>query len=220
MFTGNQTKKIVLDLGDLVSDVVRLIAKEAVEREVAIDVDVQGSRPKVLGDQVLLQQCVLNLLMKRDRGIRRRQERSEENPDRCCSQEFSSDCIKCERQWRSNRPSSRWPAVRVCRQNKGNGMGLSSLRDRSSSNMEAKSVANRARMAAPRSPSRYPSRRWIRAVHDRAEVQLKLAVNSFLVLRRAHLVHNPCTVVLNCIESAVARAMAGCFSSRISFVST
>jgi len=63
MFKGNQTEKVALDLGDLVSDVVRLLAKEAIEHDVVVHVDAQRSIPKVMGDQVLLQQCVLNLLM-------------------------------------------------------------------------------------------------------------------------------------------------------------
>lgn len=63
MFRGKQTQKIELDLGDLVNDVVGLLTREAVEREVAVQVDVQRSLPKVMGDQILLQQCILNLLM-------------------------------------------------------------------------------------------------------------------------------------------------------------
>jgi signal transduction histidine kinase len=63
MFKGNQTEKVALNLGDLANDVVRMVAKEAVERDVAIRVDIQDSIPGIMGDQVLLQQCVLNLLM-------------------------------------------------------------------------------------------------------------------------------------------------------------
>ncbi len=63
MFKGNQTQKIELDLGDLVNDVVRLVTREAVERDVAIHLDVQRLLPKVTGDHILLQQCILNLLM-------------------------------------------------------------------------------------------------------------------------------------------------------------
>lgn len=63
MFKGNQTEKVALDVGELVKDVVRLVAKEAVERDVVIHVDAQRSIPRVVGDQILLQQCILNLLM-------------------------------------------------------------------------------------------------------------------------------------------------------------
>jgi C4-dicarboxylate-specific signal transduction histidine kinase len=63
MFRGNQTQRVELDLGDVIDDVVRLVTREAVEREVAVRVDVQRALPKIVGDQILLQQCVLNLLM-------------------------------------------------------------------------------------------------------------------------------------------------------------
>jgi signal transduction histidine kinase len=63
MFKGNVTEKVALDLGDLVNDVVRLLAKEAIKHNVIVNVDAQRSVPKILGDHILLQQCVLNLLM-------------------------------------------------------------------------------------------------------------------------------------------------------------
>jgi signal transduction histidine kinase len=63
VFKGNQTEKVILDPGALVNDVVRLLAKEAIEHDVIVNVDAQRSVPKILGDHILLQQCVLNLLM-------------------------------------------------------------------------------------------------------------------------------------------------------------
>jgi signal transduction histidine kinase len=63
MFKGDATQKVALDLGVLVSEIVRLIASEATHREIAVRVEAQRSIPRVVGDRILLQQCVLNLLL-------------------------------------------------------------------------------------------------------------------------------------------------------------
>jgi signal transduction histidine kinase len=63
MFKGDHTPKVALDLGTLVSEVLRMTASEAALRGIDVRVEAPGSTPKVLGDQVLLRQCILNLMM-------------------------------------------------------------------------------------------------------------------------------------------------------------
>lgn len=63
MFKGNGTKKAPIDIGALVSEVVRLLGGEAALRKIPIEVRTPGSPLAVFGDRILLQQCVLNLLL-------------------------------------------------------------------------------------------------------------------------------------------------------------
>jgi len=63
MFKGDETQKIALDIGALVSDIARLIANEASHRQIAIRIEIPRSLPRIIGDRILLQQCVLNLLL-------------------------------------------------------------------------------------------------------------------------------------------------------------
>jgi C4-dicarboxylate-specific signal transduction histidine kinase len=52
-----------LDIGELVSQVARLVNSDAIIRNVAIRLELAGDLPPVCGDRVQLQQVVLNLLM-------------------------------------------------------------------------------------------------------------------------------------------------------------
>jgi len=52
-----------LDIGELVSQVARLVSSDAIIRNVAIRLDLTPGLPPVCGDRVQLQQVVLNLLM-------------------------------------------------------------------------------------------------------------------------------------------------------------
>ncbi len=52
-----------LDVGDLVSQVARLVSSDAIIRNVAMQLDLSADLPPVAGDRVQLQQVVLNLLV-------------------------------------------------------------------------------------------------------------------------------------------------------------
>jgi C4-dicarboxylate-specific signal transduction histidine kinase len=52
-----------LDIGELVSQVARLVSSDAIIRNVAIRLDLAPGLPPVCGDRVQLQQVILNLLM-------------------------------------------------------------------------------------------------------------------------------------------------------------
>ncbi len=63
MFKGNGTKKASINIGALVSEVVRLVGSEAALRKIQVQIRVAPSLPAVFGDRILVQQCILNLLM-------------------------------------------------------------------------------------------------------------------------------------------------------------
>lgn len=63
MLKGESANKVAVDIAELVKEVVRLIGSEAALRKISIQIEASASRPWVLGDGVLLQQCLLNLLM-------------------------------------------------------------------------------------------------------------------------------------------------------------
>jgi len=63
MFKGDKTRKIAIDIGAVVEEVVKLVGSEAVFREVTIRIAVSPSLPWAIGDRIQIQQCVLNLLM-------------------------------------------------------------------------------------------------------------------------------------------------------------
>jgi two-component system sensor kinase FixL len=52
-----------LDIGDLVSQVARLVSSDAIIRNVAVRLELAPELPPVCGDRVQLQQVILNLLM-------------------------------------------------------------------------------------------------------------------------------------------------------------
>lgn len=63
MFKGDAEHKTVIGIGALVSEVVKFIAGEAALREILVRIEVSPSLPRVIGDHIQLQQCVLNLLL-------------------------------------------------------------------------------------------------------------------------------------------------------------
>ncbi len=63
MFKNHVEHKTAIDIGALVNEVVKLTAGEAAMRKTSVQVEVSPSVPRVIGDSIELQQCVLNLLM-------------------------------------------------------------------------------------------------------------------------------------------------------------
>lgn len=63
MFKGEKSRKGSVDMNALVEETARLITDEAALRNIVIEIERAQNLPKVLGDRVLLQQCILNLLM-------------------------------------------------------------------------------------------------------------------------------------------------------------
>jgi signal transduction histidine kinase len=63
MFKNHVEHKTAIDIGALVNEVVKLTAGEAAMRKISVKVEASHSVPRVIGDSIELQQCVLNLLM-------------------------------------------------------------------------------------------------------------------------------------------------------------
>jgi signal transduction histidine kinase len=63
MFKAHTENRTAIDVIALVTEVVNLIASEAALRQISVRVEVAPPVKRVAGDQVLLQQCMLNLLM-------------------------------------------------------------------------------------------------------------------------------------------------------------
>jgi len=63
MFKNHVERKTAIDIGALVNEVVKLTAGEAAMRKISVQVEASPSVPRVIGDSIELQQCVLNLLM-------------------------------------------------------------------------------------------------------------------------------------------------------------
>lgn len=63
MFRGDETSKEAIDIGPLTKELVKLVGSEAVFREITLRVDDSPSLPRVMGDRIQIQQCLLNLLM-------------------------------------------------------------------------------------------------------------------------------------------------------------
>jgi C4-dicarboxylate-specific signal transduction histidine kinase len=63
MFSGASTNKVAIDIAALVSEVATLIGSESALRKITVEIERPASPLEVLGDRVLLQQCVLNLLV-------------------------------------------------------------------------------------------------------------------------------------------------------------
>ena len=63
MFTRHAPHKTALDIEALAAEVVQLIAGEAASRKIRVQIEVVASVPRIIGDRVELQQCVMNLLI-------------------------------------------------------------------------------------------------------------------------------------------------------------
>jgi two-component system sensor kinase FixL len=63
LFKSHPENKVAIGLGGLVAEVVKLAAGEAAFRQILVQIEISPPEPRVLGDRVQLQQCVLNLLM-------------------------------------------------------------------------------------------------------------------------------------------------------------
>src|ERR1039458_7070830 len=63
MFKTHVEHKTAIDIGALINEVVKLAAGEAALRKISVQVEASPSVPRVIGDSIELQQCVLNLLM-------------------------------------------------------------------------------------------------------------------------------------------------------------
>ncbi len=63
MFKKHVEHKTAIDIGALVSEVVKLTAGEAAIRKISVRIEASPSVPRVIGDSIELQQCVLNLLV-------------------------------------------------------------------------------------------------------------------------------------------------------------
>ena len=63
MFAGDGTQRVVINVSELASEVLRLTRSEATVRQIVLESEFSPSLPTVIGDRILLQQCILNLLM-------------------------------------------------------------------------------------------------------------------------------------------------------------
>ena len=63
MFKKHVEHKTAIDIAALVNEVVKLTAGEAAIRKISVQIEASPSVPRVIGDSIELQQCVLNLLM-------------------------------------------------------------------------------------------------------------------------------------------------------------
>jgi signal transduction histidine kinase len=70
LFKGHAERKIAIRIGDLVSEVVKLVANEAALRKILVRVEIAPSVRRVIGDRVQLQQCLLNLIINAFDAIR------------------------------------------------------------------------------------------------------------------------------------------------------
>jgi signal transduction histidine kinase len=128
LFKKTALEKVDLDINDVVTEVLRLIDKEAVQKRIAIETDLERRLPSVPGDRVQLQQVIFNLLLN---GI----EAMENVTDRpkklfVCSKLQDSDAIVVEiRDYGSGLADSEkvYEAFYTTKE-KGMGMGLSICR--------------------------------------------------------------------------------------------
>ena len=70
LFKGHAERKVAIDIRDLVTEVVKVVASEAALRKIVMRVEISPSVKRVVGDRVQLQQCVLNLLINAFDAIR------------------------------------------------------------------------------------------------------------------------------------------------------
>ena len=128
LFKKTALEKVDLDINDVVTEVLRLIGKEAVQKRIAIETDLEKRLPSVPGDRVQLQQVIFNLLLN---GI----EAMENVTDRpkklfICSKLQNSDAIVVEiRDYGTGLADSEkvYEAFYTTKE-KGMGMGLSICR--------------------------------------------------------------------------------------------
>jgi len=86
MLKGDSTQRAYIDVKALVEEVVKLLASEAALRSITVKIDGSTSRPRVLGDRTMLQQCVVNLLMNAFESIS-----SSESAERTVAIKIASD---------------------------------------------------------------------------------------------------------------------------------
>jgi signal transduction histidine kinase len=63
LFRKSALEKVDLDINDVIDEVIRLIRKETVEKEISIETDLEKRLPSVPGDRVQLQQVIFNLVL-------------------------------------------------------------------------------------------------------------------------------------------------------------
>jgi signal transduction histidine kinase len=63
LFRKTTLKKVDLNINDVIDEVLRLIGKETVEKQIAVETDLDKKLPTVPGDRVQLQQVIFNLMM-------------------------------------------------------------------------------------------------------------------------------------------------------------
>jgi two-component system sensor kinase FixL len=63
MFKRHEEHKTAIGVGALIDDVVKLVAGEAAVRKISVQIGVSPSVQRVTGDNIQLQQCLLNLLI-------------------------------------------------------------------------------------------------------------------------------------------------------------
>ena len=63
MFRGDETHKVAINISPLAKEIVNLVGSEATSREIILRIDDSPTLPRVIGDRLQIQQCLLNLLM-------------------------------------------------------------------------------------------------------------------------------------------------------------
>ncbi len=63
LFKKTALEKVELNINDLIDEVLRLIHKEAAEKRITVETDLEKRLPPVAGDRVQLQQVIFNLLV-------------------------------------------------------------------------------------------------------------------------------------------------------------
>ena len=63
MFRGDETHKVAINISPLAKEIVNLVGSEAASREIILRIDDSPTVPRVIGDRLQIQQCLLNLLM-------------------------------------------------------------------------------------------------------------------------------------------------------------
>jgi signal transduction histidine kinase len=63
MFRRDETGKVAIAISALIKEVVNMLGSEAASREITLRIDDSPSLPRIIGDRVEIQQCVLNLLL-------------------------------------------------------------------------------------------------------------------------------------------------------------